>query len=212
MLLESGYVYAKLPEIGHGQLLPQAEYRLGIGFQSEFDILTPNYVEQTHPQQSGFSSTTLLFKKEIFHSFKEVLSFQLAINPPGGSETFGSKHNQYFGNLLYNYNFENNLGVSLMLGPGHYTQTNSNQVQGYTSFNGSIVLSYPFKPKLTGYFEAYSQTKTSPNSKWASNMDTGFIYLMTPNISLDIEYGQRLSGQSNGFENYLGFGGVIRFV
>jgi hypothetical protein len=215
LLIEGGYQYQKLhDEGGYSHVLPQAEFRLGLPFNNEFSLLTPEYINQ-HPSDSdslsGGSATVFGLKHQIGYTSKLVYTVEGIITTPSGSPDFGSDGWGVAFNGIVNYNVTSSFGVAVLLGLSSQTDPKANGGGRYNTFNPDIVLTWQPTPKSQIYGEVYGQTRTSATENSGYNMDAGIQYLVTPNIEIDAEYGLRLSGNLGGFSHYFGAGGAVMF-
>ena len=98
------------------------------------------------------------------------------------------------------------LNLSFMLGMTSQTEPSDNGGERFQSLNPDLVLTYIYNKKLNFYLEVYGQSKTARDEGNGFNADGGLLYLFRPNISLDMELGQRLNGNLGGFSHYIGVG------
>lgn len=210
-VLEVGYQYQQLTHSGYAQNFPEAVFRLGLPSDNEFVILLPNYNYQTTTPRAGFGATTLGLKHMLGYTATLTTSVEGLLTLPSGSDGFGSHSLGAAANGVISYTLNPQFSLTFMLGISSQTQSSASGGGRYTSINPDLVLSYLPKEKLLFYVETYAQTYTSPTSGTGANMDTGFVYLLQPHITLDIEIGQRITGSLAGFEHYVGTGAAILF-
>jgi hypothetical protein len=216
VLVEFGTQYGDIyPESGHEYNFPEAELRLGLPNGNEVNVSTPNYVAhypENQPALIGYTATVLGYKHQFVPVGNFVYGAESLFTLPSGDDNFGSEDLGVTINGLINYNITKTNAVTLML--GYTTQTtakNDQNGQRYNSFNPDLVLSWKPTDMLQFFVEVYGQTKTGPDESESYNADGGIQYLTTEYIEVDIEYGQRLSGQLRSLSHYYGAGGAIRF-
>lgn len=205
-VVELGYQYQNVKGGGQGYNLPEAQLRLGLPWDNELSFLLPNYVHQTVQPRAGFQASTLSLKHELGYNATWLGSVEGLLTLPSGSSAYGSNGLGAAFNGIVSYNINPWLGLTFMLGASTQTQPSAFGGGRYTSFNPDLVLSWQLSDRLGSYGEVYGQSKTGPSNGAGFNMDGGFIYLVTPKLSLDLEVGQRLSGKLSQFNNYLGCG------
>jgi hypothetical protein len=206
-LVEMGYQYQQvIHPTGYQHNLPAATLRVGLPASNEIVLLLPNYNHQSVAPRSGVGATTLGVKHEIGYTEKWLGAVESLITLPSGSSAFGSQAAGIAVNGIVNYTFNSSWGLSCMLGVSTQTEPNANGGQRYTSVNPDLVLTYVFNPKVNFYGEFYGQSKTGPGQNSGYNMDAGVLYLILPTLVVDLEAGQRLTGQLDGFNHYIGAG------
>ncbi len=211
-VIEAGYQYQELTHSeGHEQNYPEAEFRLGLPANNEIAIVLPNYIHQSMAPHSGFSATTVGLKHEIGYTQKWLGAAEAVFTLPNGSAAFGSKGLGATVNALVDYTINPKFTLSLMLGVSTETQSSTDGGQRYGSINPDVVLTYVATEKINFYGEIYGQSKTAPNEGSGFNVDTGVLYLLYPNLEVDMEVGQRISGNLDGFNHYIGAGFGIMF-
>lgn len=211
-VLELGYQYQELTHsAGHQQNFPEAEFRLGLPANSELVILLPNYIHQSTAPHSGYAATTLGLKHEIGYTQNWLGAVEALVTLPNGSAAFGSKGMGTAVNGIVTYTFNPQFNLSLMLGGSTETQSSLNGGQRFTSINPDVVFTYSPTEKISLYGEAYGQSKTGPGENSGFNADAGVIYLLLSNVAIDLELGQRISGNLGGFNHYIGTGMSIMF-
>ena len=211
-VLELGYQYQQLSHsAGHEQNLPEAEFRFGLPANNEFVVLPPNYIHQSMTPRSGYTATVVGVKHEIGYSQHWVTAVEALFTLPTGSVAFGSHGLGAAFNGIISYNINSQWNLSGMLGASTETQTSFNGGQRFTSINPDVVLTYSATEKFDCYVEIYGQSKTAPNEGSGFNSDAGIIYLFLPNLAADVELGQRISGNLEGFNYYIGAGMSVMF-
>lgn len=204
---EMGYEYQRVGEPnGTQQNYPSFELRFGLPHDSELFIQTPNYTQQNVDPKAGFSQTVAGLKHEFWFNDRWQLAMEGVGNLPDGSRAFGNQGLGLTWNAIVSYSLSDRLNATTMLGISSLTDPRLNGGQRYSSFNPDLVLSWAFTDKINGYVEVYGQTKTGHDAGSGYNFDAGLLYLIRPNLILDISGAQRLSGFSGEFERYAGAG------
>ncbi len=211
ILLESGFQYQWLQTQGNQQNLPEAELRIGLPADNELSIVLPNYIHQSVFPQSGYTATTMGIKHEFGSTQHWLTAAETIFILPSGSDDFGSKGLGAVVNGIINYAFNSQFTVISMLGISTETAPSNSGGQRFNSFNPDLVLSWTIKQRIELYGEIYGKTKTSPDQGSGFNMDTGMIYLLLPNLTVDLSIGQRLNGNLGGFDHYMGTGFAVLF-
>lgn len=211
-MLETGFQYGQLSD-PDGRLtnMPEGELRLGLPAHNELILLIPNYVHQSISPHSGFTAMSLGLKHMINSTENWVATIEVIFTPAGGSDAFGSSGSGASVNGIFSYNFNPKLNVSLMIGGSTTTDSSYSGGNHFESFNPDGVLTYALHPKLNVYGELYGQTKTAANAGSGFNIDGGFIYLLRPNITIDLEYGHQIVGELGISNSYVGSGIAFLF-
>lgn len=210
VVLEMGSFYEFLTDSGTQNNLPQAVFRYGLSTSFEFDVTIPNYIHQTVDPKAGFTAAALSLKHELFVHEKWLSSIEGVCILPSGSDAFGAQNPGGVFNSITTYNLTDVLGVTAMVGISALPQSQLNGGGNYFSVNPIILLSWS-KDKTSIYGEVSGQTKTAVDEGSGFNFDMGLIYLVKQNITVDIEYAHRLSGNLGGYNHYVGAGFAIQF-
>lgn len=211
-LLELGYQYQQLSHsAGYQQNFPEAGLRIGLPVNNELVLILPNYIHQSMAPHSGFGATTIGIKHEIGYTKTWLGAAEALFTLPSGSTAFGSQNMGTAVNGIINYTFNPMFSLSFMLGVTTQTESKLNGGERFTSINPDMVLTYVFTPKINFYGEVYGQSKTRLGEGSGFNFDGGLLYLPLPYLEVDLEVGQRISGNLNGFNHYIGTGMSIAF-
>jgi len=211
-VIELGYQYQQLTHsAGHEQNFPEAELRLGLPANNEFAIILPNYIHQSMTPRSGYSATTLGIKHEIGYTQNWLAAVEALFTLPDGSAAFGNKGLGAAFNGIISYAFNPQCNLSFMLGGSTETQSSHDGGQRFTSINPDLVFTYAPSEKINFYGEVYGQSKTGPGEGSGFNFDGGFLYLVLPSFAIDLEVGQRISGNLGSFDHYISTGMGIMF-
>jgi len=206
VVIESGLQYQKLKGPGYAENFPEAVLRFGLPFHNEFVWVLPNYIHQSLMPHSGATATTVGIKHEIGYNTQWLGTVESLITLPTGSPAFGSESVGAAVNGIISYTPNTLWNISFMLGVTSQTESHASGGERFQSVNPDWVLTYNASSKLNFYLEVYGQSKTAPSEGSGFNTDGGVLYLLHPNISVDFELGQRLSGDLGGFSHYVGAG------
>lgn len=219
-LLEAG-VARYVPKAASGYSLgyPQLELRFGLRADNELVLLPPNINRVVTPMPgggnqiiSGGSAAVAGLKHEFGYNSQWLWAGETLITLPSGSPDFGSAATGYAINGIVNDSVTPVFSLTLMLGATHLAAP-ANQQSGayYWSLNPDLVASWQTSESFQFYVEVYGQSHTGPGGGAGYNADGGAQYLLTPNVELDAEIGQRLSGSLGGWSHYLGVGLAVLF-
>jgi hypothetical protein len=133
--------------------------------------------------------------------------------PTGGTSVLGSHTVEPLVNLIYGWSltdklsFNGSTGYLNMrvtdLGPGR-------PAESFQRFHQSLVTFYSLNKRTTLFYEWYVWTFTNAlDNRPLHYMDGGVLYLLTPNMQLDLRAGFGLSGRPDDF--FTGVGYSVRF-
>ncbi len=206
VVIESGFQYQKLQGPGYAENFPEAVLRIGLPFHNEFVWVLPNYMHQSIVPHSGATATTVGVKHKVGYNTHWLGTVESLATLPTGSPAFGSESVGAALNGIVSYAPNASWDISFMLGVTSQTEPHANGGGRFQSVNPDLVVTYAVSDKLNFYLEVYGQSKTAPNEGSGFNTDGGALYLLHPNVSVDFELGQRLSGDLGGFSHYVGAG------
>ena len=180
-----GYQYQQLRfQNGPSQNLPEAEFRVGIAKNNELVLVLPNAIYQSSHPRRGFTAATVGIKHEITYNAHWLVTAETLLTPPSGSDGFGNDGLGAALNGIITYTFNSSFNLTFMFGATTQTESILSGGQRYSSWNPDLVLTYSATPKLNLYGEIYGQSKTSPHQGSGFNSDAGFLYLMSPNLTV----------------------------
>lgn len=210
-LVELGYQYQRLyPGSGYQHNLPETVVRLGLPAQNEVEVLLPNYTHQTVYPKAGFDASAIGFK----HSLSATAILQTTVESlfilPTGSYNFGSHGLGIILNAIADYSLTSQVSVTAMMGISTLSSPNAAGGTYYTSINPDVELSWSPNDKTSIYGEVAGQSKIGPGLGSGFIFDTGILYLLRNNITVDAEVGQRISGPVSG-ARYVGAGVAFGF-
>ena len=219
-LLESGVArYVPNPASGYSLGYPQLELRFGLPANNELVLLPPNINRSVtpvlgggHQIVSGGSASVVGLKHEFGYNSQWLWAGETLVTLPSGSPDFGSAATGYAINGIVNDNVTPIFSLTLMLGATHLAApSNIHAGAYYWSMNPDLVASWQTTERFQFYVEVYGQGHTGPGEGAGYNADGGIQYLLTPNVELDAEVGQRLSGNLGGWSHYSGIGVALLF-
>lgn len=210
-VVEAGYQYEKLTQSGYQHNFPEAVFRLGLPAHNEFVLFLPNYIHQTVAPHSGFTTYGMGIKHQIGYTQNWLSAVEALFAFPGGSKAFGSHGLGGAVNGIVSYTFNPQFNLTFMLGASTITQSTQDGGQRFSSVNPDLVLTYSAADKVNFYGEVYGQSKTAPKEGAGFNFDAGVIYLLLSNVEIDLEVGQRISGNLGEFDHYVGTGFSVMF-
>jgi hypothetical protein len=210
-LLEYGATHFKLIGEGESNSVGEGEYRLGLGRDTELDINPPNYYQQTIDPKAGFGFTTIGLKSIFYQNEHFAFSLDGGLVPSGGSIYFGSRGLHGFINGIWYDEVNDVFAHSFVFGYANYGEYNQIEFEDFGSFNFDYAFSFKLSEPLVWFNEFYGQNKSHTNSGLGIVYSTGLVYLLHPNISFDIRYGQRVVGELNYSTSFIGVGGAFKF-
>ncbi|MBA2711695.1 MAG: transporter [Tatlockia sp.] len=210
-VVELGFQGDKLIEAGQAQSYPAPEFRVGLPGNNEIYALLPNYNHQTVPHASGFGPTSIGFKHIINYTDDWIFTVEGVLTPPSGSTNFGSPGLAGTLNEILAFNLNKKLSMTYQLGISTETDVETNGGQRFISINPVLILAWSPTDKLQFYGSVYGKTKTSAEEGRGFIAATGLVYLLTKNMTIDVEGGQRINGSLGGTENYYGLGTALLF-
>lgn len=210
-LLELGATHFKLLEQGESNEVGEGEYRFGLGRYTELDINPPNYYQQTVNPKAGFGYTTIGIKSIMFQNHFWAFSLDGALVPSGGSSYFGARGLHGYINGIWFMDINEYLSHALVVGYSTYGEYNMVEFEDFGSFNFDYSFSTKFNEHWVWFNEFYGQNKSHFDSGLGIIFSTGLIYLIHPQVTLDIKFGQRVVGELNNSVNFIGIGGAMKF-
>ncbi len=193
------------------RVYPQTALYIGLPANSELEIFLPTFNQQSIGPVSGFSATAAGVKHIVNYGQKWVAGVEIIMTPPGGSDAFGNQGLDVLVTGMVSYLVDSKTTLSLMLGGNTATGASIAGGRRFNSVNPSLELSYAPVEKLDVFIEVFARTKTTADFGANYNVDTGILYLLTPNVVLDVEVAQQLGHESASFNQYVGGGVTVRF-
>ncbi len=206
LLLETGAQYQNV--IGGGYLVngPNANFRLGLTNNSEFNYLPPNLIYTSLLPHSGTSPSWVALKGRFYYDKNSVISGEIAISPPSGSDAFGSPNNEGLVNAMFFKNINKKWSHQLQLGVSYVCESKLNGGDCFQSFNPIYLLNYNVTEKIAAYYEAALQTKTQILDRSGMINGIGLLYLFRPTLLFDVEYYHRVYGRIGNMNDFYGVG------
>jgi hypothetical protein len=154
----------------------------------------------------GFGDTTVRLKINLLGNDggKLVIGFLSSLKIPTNTDDTGNHVWEPAFNLPVNY--------SLPWGFTFFGQTRIDILDQPRSSNMRVQWQNPFGlsrtivGNLNGYVEFYSAVSTGHDQQWAGTLDTGLIYQVTPNFSIDINSFFGLTDNAPDYNVFSGFG------
>jgi len=154
-------------------------------------------------EQDGFGDTTIRLKINLLGNDggKLVIGFLSSLKIPTNTD--------HTGNHIWEPGFEFPVNYSLPWGFTLFAQTRIDILDKVRSSNmqvqwqNPIGLSRTIVGKLSGYVEFYNAVNSGP---WVGTFDTGLIYQVTPNFSIDINAFFGLTRSAPDYNVFSGFG------
>ena len=211
LVIEAGYDKLFLGLNGQADFFPQMEVRWGMGERFELDFFPPSLYRQEPYSKSGLGALSLGSRYLFYNDAHQLFTVQGYVTPASGSEFYGVRHTNFLLNAIYSYTTDSGVYVAALAGVALLSTSKSQGNQSFYSFNPITVFSFPLTPSVSPYVEFFAQSKTLPSSGWGVSMDTGLIFSVTKNMTIDVEFGQQLLQYINGIQRYWGAGWVIQF-
>ena len=219
-VLEAGATAGNLYGSPGGEIdsLPNLELRWGLGDNSEFVWLPPNFNYQSvnagpgAPAATvhGFGPTTVGIKHSFGYTEHWQWTAEALATLPSGDSTFGSHGAGGAVNAIVSYG-NGPLGVSLMVGVTSQTEPTAAGGRRFQSFNPDLVVTWLTTSRLQFYGEVYGQSHSGYRQGWGTDADGGLQYLVSADFEVDLEEGVRVQGDLGGFSNYTGVGLGLMF-
>jgi hypothetical protein len=210
-VLEGGYRYKKLADMGEAQVAPFGNLRLGLPANTEIFAISPNYTRETIFPKSGFGPTSVGLKHVLFSKGKGMVTAYGFVTPPSGGNGFGTRRWGGYVSSILNYELTEKIGL---VGEFSFTTTVEPPVNGgqrFSSFNPDFFISYNPVDYIEIFAELYGETKTGYQQGSGFIGHIGFIYLIKKNWTIDLEAGQRIYGLVLDVERFVGVGTSIKF-
>lgn len=211
LILEMGYQYLNLVEGIKGESYPFSQLRYGLSKKSELFVFLPDYINLSLEHASGLSEVAVGLKHQFFNTSRMIFTLDASVIPSSGSRTFGSKGWGTVINSIFSFNITKNLSFTTQLGFSSMTLSVREGGRRFTSVNPDAFFSWFPVERLELFAEIYGATKTAPEEHSGFNASVGMIYLVTKNMTIDFEGGQRMRGFLGAIENYVSAGTSIQF-
>ena len=192
-------------------ILSNSNFKLGLTNWMDFQVFPQFYVNKRTSgpgfgkplEQDGFGDLTIRLKVNLFGNDggKLVIGFLSSLKIPTNTGDTG--------NNVWEPGFELPLSYSLPWGFTLFAQTRLDLLDKSRSSNmqvqwqNPIGLSRTIVGNLSGYVEFYDAISAGP---WVGTLDTGLIYQVTPNCSIDVNSFFGLTRSSPDYNLFSGFG------
>jgi outer membrane putative beta-barrel porin/alpha-amylase len=199
----------------HTWIIPgNTNFKLGLTNWMDFQIV-PQFYVNTHTSGSGFG-------KPVEHDGFGDTTVRLKINllgNDGGKLVIGflsslkiPTNTGHTGNHVWEPGFGLPVNYSLPWGFTLFAQTRIDILDQPRSgsmrmqWQNPIGLSRTIVGNLSGYVEFYDAVSTGRNQPWIGTLDTGLIYQVTPNFSVDVDSFFGLTRSAPDYNVFTGFG------
>jgi len=206
------------PDTKHGDerirtwIIPgNTNFKLGLTNWMDFQVIMQFYVNERTSgpgfgkplEQDGFGDTTLRLKINLLgdDGGKLAIGFLSSLKIPTNTG--------HTGNHVWEPGFELPVSYSLPWGFTLFAQTRIDILDKARSSNmqvqwqNPIGLSRTIVGNLSGYVEFYDAVSSGP---WVGTLDTGLIYQVTPNFSVDVNSFFGLTDSAPDYNVFSGFG------
>ncbi len=188
------------------QSYPNAEFRVGIPYNSELSLQFPNFIHQSFYPHSGFAPSIVGIKHLVSFNATLQTAVEALVTLPDGSTAFGNNGPGLAINGILSYTPNQKINFTFQFGGSTQAESSLNNGGRYNSVNPDLVFTYSPTDRLDLYAEVYGASSTGAHQGSGFDVDGGLIFLVLPNFSVDFEGGQRISGQLGGFDHYVGTG------
>jgi len=192
-------------------IVGNSNFKLGLTNWMDFQVFPQFYVNKRTSgsgfgkplEQDGFGDTTVRLKINLLgnDSGKLAIGFLSSLKIPTNTG--------HTGNHVWEPGFELPVNYSLPWGFTLFAQTRIDILDKARSSNmqvqwqNPIGLSRTIVGKLSGYVEFYDAVSSGP---WVGTLDTGLIYQVTPNFSVDVNSFFGLTDSAPDYNVFSGFG------
>ncbi len=207
--------------------LPELAMRIGLFNRVEFRTFWQGQTwTQTQSRPGGpwrlgggLSDMEVGFKWQLLTSDKErkwIPSTALITSiyaPTGGTSVLGSHTVEPYVNLIYGWNLTDKLVFGGSTGYLNMRDTDLGRgrpAESFQRFHQSLLAFYSVNKRTTLFYEWYVWMFTNAaDNRPVHYMDGGVLYLLTPNMQIDLRAGFGLSDRPNDF--FTGVGYSVRF-
>lgn len=192
-------------------IVGNTNFKLGLTNWMDFQVFPQFYVNKRSSgsdfgkplEQDGFGDTTVRLKFNLLgnDSGKLAIGFLSSLKIPTNTG--------HTGNHVWEAGFELPVSYSLPWGLTLFAQTRIDILDKARSsdmqvqWQNPIGLSRTIVGKLSGYVEFYDAVSSGP---WVGTLDTGLIYQVTPNCSIDVNSFFGLTHSAPDYNVFSGFG------
>jgi Putative MetA-pathway of phenol degradation len=194
-------------------VIGNTNFKLGLTNWMDLQVFPQLYVN-THSsgpgfgkplEQDGFGDTTVRLKINLLGNDggKLVIGFVSSVKIPTNTG--------HTGNHVWEPGFGIPVNYSLPWGFTLFAQTRIDILDQVRSSNmrvqwqNPIGLSRTIVGNLSGYVEFYDAVSTGHNQPWVGTLDTGLIYQVTPNFSVDVDSFFGLTPSASDYNVFVGF-------
>ena len=198
-------------------IIGNSNFKLGLTNWMDLQVFPQFYVDTRTSgpafgklrEQDGFGDTTVRLKINLIGNDggKLIIGFVSSVKIPTNTD--------HFANHVWEPGFGLPINYSLPWGFTAFGQTRIDILDQTHSSNMRVQWQNPVGftraiiGKLSGYAEFYDAVSTGRNHPWVGTADTGLIYQLTPNASVDVDSFFGLTPSAPDYNLFAGFG--LRF-
>lgn len=195
-------------------IISNTNFKFGLTNWMDFQVFPQFYVntQKSRPgfgkplEHDGFGGTTVRLKINLLGNDggKFVIGLVSSLKIPTNTS--------HTGNHVWEPGFGLPVNYSLPWGFTLFAQTRIDVLDQPRSSNmrvqwqNPIGLSRTIIGNLSGYVEFYDAVSTGHNQPWVGTLDTGLIYQVTPNFSVDVDSFFGLTPSASDYNVFVGFG------
>jgi len=206
--LEGGVTFAETAGGAEVTTLGEVLARWGVASKLELRFVLPVYAweRDSGDDRSGFTDTSVGLKYELAQGEGSGLiggmevAFIASTTVPTGGSDFGSSSWQPVGVLALGWELGETLGLGVNLGVARP----AGDGERFTSSWASAALGVGLTDAASVFFELYSFNREEARGPNTLTFQTGVVYLLSPDLQLDVRAARRLTGQ--GLDLLLGAG------
>lgn len=195
--LEGGATFVDFSDGAEGQSLGETLVRWGLSERLELRFLLPSYVWEEGPdgESSGFADTSVGFKLQIARGAGAGVlggmeaSLIASTTAPTGSGAISSESWQPFAVFATSWELSPRLGLGANFGLGRPADDS----ERYTTTWLSTALGIGVTDPLSVFIELYGFNREEARGPSTFTLQTGAVYLLSPDLQLDLRVARRLS-------------------
>ena len=172
-----------------GQIL----LRIGLGAGVELRLAPGSFVDESGPGDdpgSGIDDASLGVKVELGRNRKVETALLLATSLPTGNDELGEEELQP--EILFSAGWEAGGGVGIGLNLGYRNALEDGE--RFDEALASLAVGLGLSERVGWYGELFGTTREGPGDGAAVFFDTGFTWLLSPDLQLDALAGYRVDG------------------
>lgn len=188
--------------------------RVPVASRLELRLFAPSHlrVRDDDVTQSGFGDAAAGIKFALPGGDAESRAFPAAAflvttTVPTGSDEVSDDAYQPEAKVALEWELSDRLGIGVNLG---YARPNDGG-ERFDQLFATVSAGMSISPSVGAFVEVYGFNKADASGGSATYADTGFSYLVNPNLSLDARVGFGLGNDAQGTESFVGIGVSRRF-